>query len=669
MKLKYSRKRLSVIFISVLLITFLLLYENFATPVTMYKLFENFSTTFGFKILFSYEKISPLNNVSTGNWSKKNFAAIENSKSIFGNIGTTRKSYFLKSDAAERMPENSKNAEVTANLFENDENKKRYSVMQLIASKNKYDIFENNFNFFENISSSLQLPERVSHVPDKDTYYFNDKNSKNVYRPNNHNRNFRNGAYLLEKDFTNSSNLKLNELLLEKYEYNLDNVVTSSLGHLDQYQQILENIRELFLNNVSRESWITRRDQLNAKIVNGRNLEFVNKVKKISRSDIVFLDSRRYGVGKLLVSNYYIPRASQPVCEHLTEWKPYMTCDSTLNNFVSKQPILGETNSSQINFFLPQYSSAEFYSYVTVINHAFVNANGHVDKSGIILVPPSCTRNLTLESKFERSSKTPIYDEVFVIAQLWGEGHFHMNAEDLPRLAPYVEFLVRHANIRIHMATISRRNYRAPIHAFESLRSLGIDPSRIIYGNVKAHVVYLPKSTPCIHGMLPEMQLLAARYQNYIEKTLKETAHSSVVLIVRASTKRGRNIPRRTYDVIHHELKRILTATFLHVELFDDKAYPTFAETLSMFHRARIIIGIHGAGLVNMIYSRPGTYIIELLCLQPALQFDYVITAGILGHRYHAVPVEGCPYSVTVNVTKLISIVNMYARMIMTERF
>ena len=33
-----------------------------------------------------------------------------------------------------------------------------------------------------------------------------------------------------------------------------------------------------------------------------------------------------------------------------------------------------------------------------------------------------------------------------------------------------------------------------------------------------------------------------------------------------------------------------------------------------MFYNAVLIVAPHGAGLSNIIYSRPGTYIIEVLC-------------------------------------------------------
>ncbi len=37
------------------------------------------------------------------------------------------------------------------------------------------------------------------------------------------------------------------------------------------------------------------------------------------------------------------------------------------------------------------------------------------------------------------------------------------------------------------------------------------------------------------------------------------------------------------------------------------------AETVALFRRAKVVMGMHGAGLSHSIFSAPGTAIIELL--------------------------------------------------------
>ena len=101
-------------------------------------------------------------------------------------------------------------------------------------------------------------------------------------------------------------------------------------------------------------------------------------------------------------------------------------------------------------------------------------------------------------------------------------------------------------------------------------------------------------------------------------------------------------------------LTKLLANSRLKLETFDDKKRLSFSETLRMFYRARMVIGLHGAGLANVIYSRPGTIVIEMIC-QPLSEVNtcYIHTAGILGHRYYAIPVYGCSKHVNISIPVL----------------
>lgn len=102
---------------------------------------------------------------------------------------------------------------------------------------------------------------------------------------------------------------------------------------------------------------------------------------------------------------------------------------------------------------------------------------------------------------------TQEYDEVFVISQFWGEGHFHYMMEDMPRLAPFLTFLRNHPTIVIQVHTPT-----AMLTAlFVALR---LDPSRMVSGNVRGRIVYLPRSSMCGHLLMSEGQLLAHEYRS-----------------------------------------------------------------------------------------------------------------------------------------------------------
>ena len=39
----------------------------------------------------------------------------------------------------------------------------------------------------------------------------------------------------------------------------------------------------------------------------------------------------------------------------------------------------------------------------------------------------------------------------------------------------------------------------------------------------------------------------------------------------------------------------------------------TFHETIEKFQRAKIVVGPHGAGMTNLVFSQEGTHVIEYL--------------------------------------------------------
>jgi capsular polysaccharide biosynthesis protein len=84
-----------------------------------------------------------------------------------------------------------------------------------------------------------------------------------------------------------------------------------------------------------------------------------------------------------------------------------------------------------------------------------------------------------------------------------------------------------------------------------------------------------------------------------------------------------------------------------------------FEQQVQLFARARVVVGAHGAGLTNTLWSPPGIDVIELLPEQlpdPGYRF----LANFCGHRHHAVMCEnfehplGVAYSdISVNIELL----------------
>ncbi len=264
------------------------------------------------------------------------------------------------------------------------------------------------------------------------------------------------------------------------------------------------------------------------------------------------------------------------------------------------------------------------------------------------IVAPTCSQDLSRRPP--AVGKTRVYDEVFVISQYWGEGHFHNMMEDMPRLAPFLIFLRKHPSISIHVT-----NRGAMTVAL--FRALGLDPARMVSGNIHGHIVYLPRSSACGHLLLSEGQLLSHEYRTYIQDNLSgDKLWNSVVFIKRSKSR---------YFVKQKEMEVAVSAMAakhgLRYELFADKPLPSPHDTMLMFYRARVIVAPHGAGLSNMLFSRPGTVVIEGTCDQRRINACYLSAAYYLGHRYHGVPPsKGCTEGIAVEPAKMTAVLEQY---------
>jgi len=65
----------------------------------------------------------------------------------------------------------------------------------------------------------------------------------------------------------------------------------------------------------------------------------------------------------------------------------------------------------------------------------------------------------------------------------------------------------------------------------------------------------------------------------------------------------------------------------------------TAAETIALFQRARVVVGMHGAGLSHIVFAAPGTAVVEFLFMKdPPMMFWHV--SGALSLRYVMVPLS-----------------------------
>ena len=250
------------------------------------------------------------------------------------------------------------------------------------------------------------------------------------------------------------------------------------------------------------------------------------------------------------------------------------------------------------------------------------------------------------------SEHSQLYEEVFVISQFWGGGFFHNMCEDLPRLAPYIEFLQRHSEIRVHVLS------KAVHVAANVLRLLGIDPSRLVTGVCRAKVVYLPQSSPCGYPSIHTTQLLSHVYRKIIKERFPEAAlqRNSIVVIRRS---RGRKFKEAAE--IEALVESIAQENGFRFELFPDFPLPSLEQSLQIFNRAVIVVAPHGAGLSNILFSEPGTVVIEGVCNSPHVNLCYQALAYKLGHKHYGLASrEGCEAVVDIPPSAIGGVLKTY---------
>ncbi len=264
-------------------------------------------------------------------------------------------------------------------------------------------------------------------------------------------------------------------------------------------------------------------------------------------------------------------------------------------------------------------NSSVVLTYIHVLTDAFAFIDGDVINNGVLIVPQRCGRieDLSRRPHPRVLRSSPIYEEVFVIGQRRGYGFYHSTFENLARLAPYVSFLKENPHIKIHAVMVP------PL-----LPLLGINSSRVITGAIRARTLYMPAGVPCGVPLLFTSQLLSRRLRKPVDKL----ARNFVILIDRFA---------KRWFAHHHgiraRLEQLTASRGLNVQVFSDNPLPTQEEIRSMFGRAVLVVAPHGAGETNLVFSKPGTVLLEGLCyMAPNLTSKcYHTMSYVLGLRYH----------------------------------
>ena len=363
----------------------------------------------------------------------------------------------------------------------------------------------------------------------------------------------------------------------------------------------------------------------------------------------------------LLIQTYYWWSADDRACSwittNITNYKQNQ-CSSNVSDSVRPSSLRPTLLRRRPFHYWPNGSSSyptHFYAlfYIHVHRDAIVTKFGDVISGNLKLVLSSCGKDFRPQLSFAGDvSRIPIYNELFVITQHWGTAYFHFMVEVMPRLALYAEFLKTNPQIPILAPEAKRR-----LAMF--LKVIGLYKPRLVSGVSRAKIVYQPRTTPCGAANLHESQMLSYIYRNYIKRTFPPEPRNKMILI-----RRSKNRIFIKQKEIEKVLKRAAADYNLTYALFIDNPSPSLYDTMRMFHSAVIIVAPHGAGLANMLFSQPGTYVVEGFCNLPHANLCFQWLAYILGHQWHGLMSQHpCGRFVHVSPASVYDVVRSFLRL------
>jgi len=232
-------------------------------------------------------------------------------------------------------------------------------------------------------------------------------------------------------------------------------------------------------------------------------------------------------------------------------------------------------------------------------------------------------------SVFKRMMLPPVVDisgTVGVAAVVGAEVYWHWMVDLLPRL----HLIRKYAREVEPVDKIVINPVRAK-YQIEMLAALGFDRSILLETNwAEFHIRADQLLAPCITPQVPARWMCEFLHQELGPRLGDSTIDTPELLYVSRNDARNRRLLNE--DAVMSRLEplgfRKVAMTGLRV-----------ADQAALFRNARVIITPHGSGLTNMVFSNPGTVVIELF--QPAymnscywaiadfLQIDYYALIGM----------------------------------------
>jgi hypothetical protein len=241
-------------------------------------------------------------------------------------------------------------------------------------------------------------------------------------------------------------------------------------------------------------------------------------------------------------------------------------------------------------------------------------------KDGGFLVESTRCLNVMLSSKPFRRRKSPSYQKIsgdcYCLRSCWGDNYAHWMHEDLPRLLSALPSLPCETQFIVPDNIAKWR--------MESLMALGIDQAKIIslpqhvemqcerlwFATILGSMQWFYTSPDVAQEV--SQKLIGYAAQQLSEEDRTELPTSEYLFISRQGVANNRLVNEP-------ELIKVLDKLGFDVVVMERYS---LSQQVEIIKRASIVVGVHGAGLTNMMFAKPGALMVELqddsyLCPRP----------------------------------------------------
>ena len=216
------------------------------------------------------------------------------------------------------------------------------------------------------------------------------------------------------------------------------------------------------------------------------------------------------------------------------------------------------------------------------------------------------------------------YNRVFVLTQYDDTQIGQFVQEALPKLIYQYDFIKANPDIKIHFGFTKRSSLPDFVIPHLIFNWLGLS-DRLINGTIYANEIYVPREGGCQDVGYNAWELVTTRDKFYEISGINQddyTKKRSIIVIKRSASLYTANQKdykqRRWPDKILKLMLESINKSFPNhrIDLYDDKNKELMLCRecqIKMFHDCDIVIAIHGAGLTNTMFMKPGTVVIEVI--------------------------------------------------------